>query len=47
MGEADHVTGSSRYHVLFAMALSLLIFSFVTNLISEWFVRRQQKKMSA
>ena len=44
MGEADHVTGSARYHVLFAMALFLLMFSFVSNLISEWFVRRSKKK---
>ena len=46
MGEADHVTGSSRYHVLFAMGLILLIFSFACNLISEWFVARQRKKLS-
>lgn len=44
MGEADHVTGSARYHVLFAMALFLLVFSFVSNLISEWFVVRSKKK---
>ena len=36
MGEADHVTGSARYHVLFAMALCLLTFSFLCNLGSEW-----------
>ncbi len=45
MGEADHVTGSARYHVLFAMALCLLIFSFGANLFSEWIVHRQQKKL--
>jgi len=45
MGEADHVTGSSRYHVLFAMALCLLTFSFVMNLISEAVVRRSRKKL--
>jgi phosphate transport system permease protein len=45
MGEADHVTGSARYHVLFAMALSLLLFSFGANLISEWIVTKQNKKM--
>jgi phosphate transport system permease protein len=44
MGEADHVTGSARYHVLFAMALLLLVFSFVSNLVSEWFVMRSKKK---
>lgn len=44
MGEADHVTGSARYHVLFAMALFLLLFSFISNLISEWFVMRSKKK---
>lgn len=45
MGEADQVTGSSRYHVLFAMALCLLIFSFLSNLISEWIVVRSRKKL--
>ena len=44
MGEADHVTGSARYHVLFAMALFLLIVSFASNLISEWIVARSKKK---
>ncbi len=43
MGEADHVTGSARYHVLFAMALFLLIFSFISNLVSEWFVVRSKR----
>jgi phosphate transport system permease protein len=40
MGEADHVTGSARYHVLFAMALALLTVSFVFNLISERIAQR-------
>jgi len=44
MGEADHITGSSRYHVLFAMALALLSISFVCNLGSEWVVQRAKKK---
>jgi phosphate transport system permease protein len=44
MGEADHVTGSARYHVLFAMALLLLLFSFISNFISEWIVVRSRKK---
>jgi len=44
MGEADHVTGSGRYHVLFAMALSLLTISFVCNLISERVVARAAAK---
>ena len=44
MGEADHVTGSARYHVLFAMALFLLLFSFISNLVSEWYVSRSRKK---
>ncbi len=46
MGEADQVTGSARYHVLFAMALCLLVFSFVSNLLSEWIVNRSRRKMS-
>jgi phosphate transport system permease protein len=45
MGEADHVTGSARFHVLFAMALCLLAFSFVMNLVSEGIVRRSRKKL--
>jgi len=45
MGEADHVTGSARYHVLFAMAFALLAFSFLCNLASEWVVARARKKL--
>jgi len=45
MGEADHVTGSARFHVLFAMGLVLLLFCFLCNLISEWIVTRQRKKL--
>ncbi len=45
MGEADHTTGSARYHVLFAMALTLLIFCFVCNLLSEWVVALNRKKL--
>lgn len=44
MGEADQVMGSARYHVLFAMALFLLVFSFISNLISEWVIVRSRKK---
>jgi phosphate transport system permease protein len=44
MGEADHVTGSSRYHVLFAMALCLLAFSFLCNLCSERIIRHARSK---
>ena len=47
MGEADHVTGSARYHVLFAMALCLLVFSFVCNLVSERMVRRSLGRTGA
>ena len=43
MGEADQVTGSARYHVLFAMALCLLAFAFVMNVVSEYMVRRSRK----
>lgn len=43
MGEADHVTGSSRYHVLFAMAMSLLLFSFMMNMVTEMVVKRYNK----
>lgn len=44
MGEADQVTGSARYHVLFAMALCLLAFSFACNIASEWIVARTRRK---
>ena len=43
MGEADHVTGSARYHVLFAMALCLLAVAFISNMISEMIVRKSRK----
>ncbi|QBG47237.1 phosphate ABC transporter permease subunit PstC [Verrucomicrobia bacterium S94] len=45
MGEADHVTGSSRFHVLFAMAFCLLAFSFIMNLVSEIIVKRSRRKL--
>jgi phosphate transport system permease protein len=45
MGEADQSTGSARYHVLFALGLCLLVFSFLCNLASEWVVRWQRKKL--
>ncbi len=44
MGEADQVTGSARYHVLFAMALCLLAFAFVMNVVSEYAMRRTRRK---
>ncbi len=44
MGEADHATGSSRYAVLFAMALSLLVFSFAMNAFSTWVVKKSIKR---
>lgn len=47
MGEADQTTGSARYHVLFAMALVLLLFSLAMNVASEWIVRRQRRKIAA
>lgn len=46
MGEADHVTGSARYHVLFAMSLCLLAIAFTCNLASEWIVVRSRKVAS-
>ncbi len=44
MGEADHVSGSSRFHALFALALCLLIFSFIMNLVNEMIVRRSRRR---
>lgn len=46
MGEADQVTGSARYHVLFAMGLLLLVISFISNLVSERIVVRQRRILS-
>jgi phosphate transport system permease protein len=43
MGEADQVTGSARYHVLFAMAACLLAFAFVMNVVSEYSIRRSRR----
>lgn len=43
MGEAAR--GTHRYYVLFAMALCLLLISFISNMISEWIVVRARKKM--
>jgi phosphate transport system permease protein len=43
MGEADQVTGSARYHVLFFMALCLLVFSFLCNGISQRFIRKAKR----
>ena len=45
MGEADHVTGSARFHVLFAMAVCLLAVSFAMNLASELIVKRSRRKL--
>lgn len=45
MGEADQVTGSDRFHVLFAMAFCLLAFSFVMNYATEIIMQRQRKKL--
>lgn len=42
MGEADQSTGSMRFHVLFAMAASLLAISFLCNLASEWIATRKR-----
>lgn len=43
MGETEH--GSSHYHCLFAMALFLLIFCLICNLLIEWVVRQNRKKL--
>jgi phosphate transport system permease protein len=45
MGEADQMTGSAHYHVLFAMGLSLLVFSLACNMAGEWIVTRQRKRL--
>jgi len=45
MGEADQMTGSAHYHVLFAMGLCLLLFSFACNLAGERIVARQRRRL--
>jgi phosphate transport system permease protein len=45
MGEADQSTGSMHYHVLFAMGLMLLLFSFACSMAGEWVVSRQRKRL--
>lgn len=45
MGEADQMTGVARYHVLFAMALVLLVISFLCNIASELILRRSRRKL--
>jgi phosphate transport system permease protein len=44
MGEADQVVGSARFHVLFVLALVLLTFCFLCNLVSEWAIRRSKAR---
>lgn len=43
MGEAARNT--NRYHVLFAMALTLLVITFIMNVLSQAVVNRQRKKL--
>ncbi len=45
MGEADHMTGSDRYHVLWVMALCLLVVSLLCNGLSEGILRRARRKI--
>lgn len=45
MGEAEQVTGAARYHVLFAMALCLLVFAFIASVTAELVTRHMKKKL--
>jgi len=45
MGEADQTTGSSHYHVLFAMVLCLLLFGFASSLVAERIVAAQKRRL--
>ena len=45
MGEADQTTGSSHYHVLFAMGLCLLLFGFASSLVAERIVAAQKRRL--
>ncbi len=45
MGEADQMTGSARYHVLFALGLCLLLFSLACSWLAEHAVARQRRRL--
>ncbi len=42
---AETARQTAHYHCLFLMGFALLTFSFISNLISEWAIRRQRKKL--
>ena len=46
MGEADQSAGSAHYHVLFAMALVLLLFSLACNMVSERMITRTRRRLN-
>lgn len=45
MGEADQSAGSAHYHVLFAMALVLLLFSLACNVVSERMIVNTRRRL--
>ena len=45
MGEADQSAGSAHYHVLFAMALVLLLFSLGCNMVSERMMASSRRRL--
>ena len=45
MGEADQSAGSAHYHVLFAMALVLLLFSLACNIVSERMIASTRRRL--
>ena len=45
MGEADQSAGSAHYHVLFAMALVLLLFSLACNIVSERMIVNTRRRL--
>lgn len=45
MGEADQTAGSAHYHVLFAMALVLLLFSLACNVVSERMIANTRRRL--
>lgn len=45
MGEADQVTGSARYHVLFAIGLCLLLTSLACSTLAEHAIARQRRRL--
>ena len=42
---AEVVVGSAHYHILFFIGVFLLSFTFLTNILAHWFVKRLQGRL--